>query len=195
MEKTILSPIAGTPHRIKALCLVAAFAAMIGSGCTAARKRPAIPWNTAILVRPLVPKVQAASVDPDAVPDLQPTLPALPAKIAGGRSGPARPRVATPSPAESEANSKGGTLFIVPQLSTQDTAASQQQTNQSLAVAERNLASANGKTLNATQTDLVSKVRSFMNDARASARLNDWPRAKTLAKKAEVLSEELAASF
>jgi hypothetical protein len=64
-----------------------------------------------------------------------------------------------------------------------------------LNVAEHNLAAASGKPLNATQADLASKVRSFISDAREAGRSGDWTRARDLAKKAQVLSEELAASL
>jgi hypothetical protein len=64
-----------------------------------------------------------------------------------------------------------------------------------LSVAERNIGSARGKTLNATQQDLASKVRSFMAEAREAANSGDWTRARNAAKKAEVLSQELASSL
>jgi len=46
--------------------------------------------------------------------------------------------------------------------------------------------------LNAAQQDLASKVRSFMAEARGAAQIGDWTRARAAAKKAEVLSQELA---
>ena len=84
---------------------------------------------------------------------------------------------------------------IAPQLTPAETSAAQQQTSQSLSVAERNIGSARGKTLNATQQDLASKVRSFMAEAREAANSGDWTRARNAAKKAEVLSQELASSL
>jgi hypothetical protein len=45
------------------------------------------------------------------------------------------------------------------------------------------------------QSDLVSKIVSFSDEARKAASEGDWTRARNLAKKAEVLSEELAAQF
>jgi len=57
------------------------------------------------------------------------------------------------------------------------------------------LQSARGKNLNATQTDLISKIRGFIKDAREAAQITDWSRARSLAKKAQVLSEELASSL
>jgi len=98
---------------------------------------------------------------------------------------------------------------MVPELSPQQASSLQRETNQSLTVAERNLAATAGKSLNATQTDLASKVRSlnatqtdlaskvrsFISDAQEAGNSGDWARARELAKKAEVLSEELASSL
>ena len=78
---------------------------------------------------------------------------------------------------------------------TEETAAAQQQTNQSLSIAEKNLESVLGKRLNAAELDLVSKIRGFIKDARDAAQGADWTRARSLSKKAQVLSEELAASL
>jgi hypothetical protein len=80
-------------------------------------------------------------------------------------------------------------------LSSQESASLQRQTEQSLSAAERNLAATAGKSLNATQSDLASKVRSFISDAREAGRAGDWARARELAKKAQVLAEELAGSL
>jgi len=85
--------------------------------------------------------------------------------------------------------------MISPQLTAQETAAAQQETNQSLAIVEKNLASTRGKRLNATQSDLSSKVRGFLKDAREAVQIGDWSHARSLAKKAQVLSEELASSL
>ena len=85
--------------------------------------------------------------------------------------------------------------MIAPQLTPQETAVAQQETNQILNIAEKNLARTRGKSLNAAQSDLASKVRSFLKDAREAAQGGDWGRARSLAKKAQVLSEELAGSL
>jgi len=84
---------------------------------------------------------------------------------------------------------------IAPQLSAEETSAAQQQTNQSLGIAEKNIDASKGKKLNAAQQDLASKVRSFVAEAREAARTGDWLRARNAAKKAEVLSQELAGSL
>ena len=162
------------------------------------RRRPTVAWNTAILARPIPPPhaATAADVPEDPVPELQQEAPAFPLHLIAARIVPARPRVSAPASngVESDAE-KPGSPVIAPSLSPKETSAAQQQTNESLAMAERNLAATKGKNLNATQADLVSKIQSFIQDARDAARLKDWARARGLAKKAQVLSEELAGSF
>jgi hypothetical protein len=168
-------------------------AAGLLSGC-AARKTPAIPWSTAVLVRPVVPPhPQETDASEEAAPDLQIEIPSAPAPLAT-RTAPPRPRTAVatnPNPAPGKPN----TPQIVPELSTQESNSLQQETNQGLAVADYNLAATSGKSLNAAQADLASKVRSFISDAREAGRAGDWTRARDLAKKAQVLSEELARSL
>jgi hypothetical protein len=112
------------------------------------------------------------------------------------RSAPARPRVpSTTSPGAGPEIEKPESSLITPQLSTQETVVAQQQTNRSLRIAEMNLQSARGKRLNAAQMDLVSKIRGFLQDAHEAAQVADWARARSLSKKAQVLSEELATSL
>jgi len=84
---------------------------------------------------------------------------------------------------------------LEPELSPQEIAAAQQQLNQSTAVAQKNLDAAKGRSLNPTQADLTSKVTAFLQESKQAVREGDWTRAKNLAKKAEVLSQELAASL
>ena len=67
--------------------------------------------------------------------------------------------------------------------------------NDCVATAQKNLAIAKSHKLTAAQTDLASKVSSFLDETKQAARENDWTRARNLAKKAQVLSEDLASSF
>jgi hypothetical protein len=83
----------------------------------------------------------------------------------------------------------------VPELSAQETAAAQQQFSESVANAERNLAIAKNKNLSVPQTDAVSKVNAFLIEAREASAEGDWGRARNLAKKAQILSEDLVASL
>jgi hypothetical protein len=73
--------------------------------------------------------------------------------------------------------------------------AARAETEHNLELAEKNLAPAGGRQLNATQQDVISKVRSFAESAREAMKSGDWERARNLSKKAEVLSEQLAASL
>lgn len=174
--------------------LLAAIAMIWSSGC-ATHRHVTVHWPTAVLVRPTVPEYKSANEEPEEMPDLQMEIPATPS-LASVRMAPARPRVAASQPAE---NSVPVTVIkpqeqplIAPQLSAEETEAARRVTQQSLEVAERNLAATRGRNLNAMQSDLASKVRGFMDDAKEAMGNVDWTRARTLANKAEVLSEELA---
>jgi hypothetical protein len=81
---------------------------------------------------------------------------------------------------------------IAPELSDEQLSAAKSETQQSLIVAERNLSLVQGKPLGSAQQDLVSKIRGFMDSAREARKENDWQRARSQAKKAEVLSKEFA---
>jgi hypothetical protein len=169
-------------------------AAILVSGC-AARKKPTIPWSTAVLVRPVMPQFSSAPDDlEDPVPELKLEIPPPPPPLSM-RPVPARPRRIASAPNQNAAPEKTDNPQIVPELTTQVSSALQREANQTLATAERNLAATAGKSLDATQSDLASKVRSFISDAREAGRAGDWERARDLAKKAQVLSEELAGSL
>ena len=162
------------------------------------RKRPAILWATEVQVKPVTqPRTaEASSVPDDLLPELQLELPPFPDHLISVRSAPPRPRVSTPpSAATGNDAEKLEAPTIALQVTPQESAVAQQQTKQSLGIAEKNLESARGKNLNAAQSDLVSKIRGFIKDAREAAQIADWSRARSLAKKAQVLSEELAGSL
>ena len=170
--------------------------ALLSSGCSI-RKKPNIPWAKAVQVKPtLQARSTSASDVSDAAPDLQIVWPPLATILMPVRSGPVRPRVNSAPPTNTGSEpEKAEAPKIAPQLSLQESTAAQQETNQSLNIAERNLVETRGKSLNPTQSDLVSKIRGFLKDAREAAQAGDWSRARSLAKKAQVLSEELAASL
>lgn len=169
-------------------------AALVVTGCAAQRKQ-AIPWSTAVLVRPAaLHRFSPAGNVEDPLPDLRMEIPPPPGPLAVARPAPARPRGVAPSTSQNAPTGKVDTPQIVPDLSSQESASLHHETDLSLGAAERNLAATAGKTLNATQSDLASKVRSFISDAREAGRVGDWERARELAKKAQILSEELAGS-
>jgi len=162
------------------------------------RRRPDIPWATAVQVRPVTLQQTAETnkVSEDPLPELLFELPPSASRVMTVRTGPPRPRGSAP-PAATTGNGaeKSEAPTIVPQLTPQEFVAAQQQTNESLSIAEKNLGAARGKTLSGAQIDLVSKIRGFIKDAREAAQITDWSRARSLAKKAQVLSEELASSL
>jgi len=170
------------------------------TGCAEKHTR-VVPWATAIQVRPHVP-ASAPGYNPPPTEESAPDLPwgfeASAANLVVTRQ-PSRPRVATAQPAAEPPGTgtatETQTPLLVPQLSQQETAAAQQQMNDSIAAAQRNLDSAKNHRLNSIQTDLASKVNSFLEESRVAAKDGDWTRAKNLAKKAQVLSEELAQSL
>jgi hypothetical protein len=166
------------------------------SGCFT-RRRPALPWRTAILVRPIVPAAAPSETadTADPLPDLRLEIPPPPSPIAAAHSVPAKPRVVSAPSAENMDAENPAQPLITPALTPEDTAAAKLETQRSLEIANRNLNKARGRSLNKLQADLASKVRGFMDDARAALRNADWSRARTLAKKSEVLSQELLRSL
>lgn len=172
-------------------------AVVFASGC-AERRRPSLMWPNAAIVRPTLPPpkndgeqmvLDVAQEDPaelrlvfDPPDDPFPMVP---------QSVPRRPRVVTPPPVSTEP-SKTQSPFVAPQLTVQESSTAQQQTNDSLAAAQKSLDALHGKTLNAAQSDMAAKVTGFMTDARTAAANGDWTSAQTLARKAQLLAEELA---
>lgn len=167
-------------------------------GCAERRPHAAIPWATMTAVRPRIPVLAPGYVSPsldEDAPDLrwEGAPPALNLVVT---KPPARPHTSSAAPVpETNASSKPDPLSLVPQLSAQEVAAAQQQMNESISGAQNRLSAAKVRHLNATQTDLVSKINSFIAESQEAARGGDWNRAKNLAKKAQVLGEELAGSL
>jgi hypothetical protein len=182
----------------KLVCAMLCAVAAIVSGCAATQKprARAFPWASANTVRPLAPTRTSADVsNADLFSDLGLDVPAPPSVVGGAPSGPPRPRVAVVPSSGGNSSRVPEAPMIVPQLSSEQTAAAQQQTSTSVNIAEKNIAASQGRLLNAMQSDLASKVRSFLAEAREAAQVGDWTRASSAAKKAEVLSQELASSF
>ena len=171
---------------------------LLAAGC-AERRRP-VNWRGAGLGRPSVPvnpmqrpNPQAADLS-DPIPELRLEMPAPP-PLLSARAAPARPHVTPPPASENNSATKPEPPVIAPQLTPAESSAAQQQMNSSLVVAEKNLARTQGRKLNTTQSDLASKVKEFIGDARSAGKEGDWTRARSLATKAQVLSEELASSL
>jgi len=174
-------------------CLIVAGA----SGCrrNIVRSAPpsvATPPRTEPLPQPTVVTPPA-----DVQPEAPPNLPAAAAPLPTVQPAPSRPR----APAETETPKPkpepevASSPQISPQLSPQDQADAVRHTTDDIRVAERNLQLASGKQLNASQSDLVEKIRGFLGQAHEAIRASDWVRARNLAQKAQVLSAELMKSL
>jgi hypothetical protein len=85
--------------------------------------------------------------------------------------------------------------MLVPELSPQETAAAKAQFAESVAIVEQNLATAQRRKLTPAQSDVVSKINGFVAEAREASGEGDWGRARNLAKKAQILSQDLASSL
>jgi hypothetical protein len=173
--------------------------AVVLSGCaerTVKAKARTFSWSTAAAVRPrpltMLPAPSGEIDESFAELQLDVTPPPSPLSLVNGV--PQRPHVPT-APSGQNASAKPEPPQIVPQLTAEETTEAQQQTNVSLSIAERNFGNTQGRHLNAAQLDLASKVRSFITEAREAAHIGDWTRARNAAKKAQVLSEELAGSL
>ena len=168
------------------LWLACAYALFCG-GCFTA-KRPASGMPHVTLAHPLIPPATADALDnaPEILVEEEPVP-----RLVVPRGAPARPHVAaSPAPGPATADRPADAL-IAPELSDEQVSAAKLATHQSLVVAERNLNLTQGKTLNATQQDLVSKIQSFLESAREAMKTGDWTRARNQARKAEVLSQEI----
>src|SRR5262249_33283276 len=185
-----------TARPVSALVLVSGCALFL-AGCPHRQlNAKPFPWSTCAYSRPVAPAVIAEEADATdllAEGSLDVTPPPSPLVLA--RAVPPRPRVLSNPAASSEGSNRPEVPQIAQQLTPAEANAAQQPTNQSVSAAKRNLGSTEGKTLNATQQDLASKVRSFLAEARDAAQTGDWTRARNAAKKAEVLSQELARSL
>jgi hypothetical protein len=180
---------------LAALCV----SVVVAGGCAGRgvkAKVKSYPWSANAKARPIVPHVVNTSYEEagGSGPAMDLEVAPPPSPLVAANAAPARPRVPVVSAGGSPA-AKFEPPTIVPQLTTQEAEAAEQQTNASLSIAERNVGATRGRTLNPQQSDLVSKVRSFVSEAREAAHNGDWMRASNAAKKAQVLSEELARSL
>ena len=172
------------------LLLSMCLSVMFCGGCLV-KKRPAAHFENTVLAHPVIPSAPAENALGEA-PDLGIEPTPMPARLGPPRNPPARPKVAASPATEPATAGKPSEPTIVPELPAGELEAAKADAQASLDVAERNLAATRGKALNAAQADLESKIRGFMDAAREAMRNSDWQRATNMAKKAEVLSRELA---
>jgi hypothetical protein len=184
--------VAGTRVPQIALSLSLSLLVLFSAGC-ASQRRPKFRMTNLALAHPIVP-IAVPDNSPATAPDLEITAP-MPPTLAVVRVAPARPRVIPPPTSPPASPAKPPEPIMTPELSTEELSAAKGETQQNLTVTDRNLALTKGKRLSSSQNDLVSQVRGFADSAREAVRDGDWSRARDLAKKAAVLSQELASSL
>ncbi|HXX46030.1 MAG TPA: hypothetical protein VEJ38_14975 [Candidatus Acidoferrales bacterium] len=190
--------------RVAALLLACATLPALG-GCsekTVHAAVPAAPVPTEEAMRPMTtapdtdatPPPENATAPPPAVPVA--AAPAPPVTIPAAKpSAPRRP-VSEQASADAESQpTRPPAPQISPQLSPYDAATYQRKTSDDISVAESNLQQTNGKQLNAAQSDLAEKIRSFLSQSHDAIKDGDWARAQNLAQKARLLSAELINSL
>ncbi len=191
--------------RIAALLLACATLPALG-GCSEKAVHaavPAAPVPTEEAMRPMT-----TAPDTDAAPP--PENPAVPPPAVPVASAPAPPPVTIPPakpsaprrPASEQASAdtesqpnRPAAPQIAPVLTHEDAETYQRKTSDDISVAESNLQQTSGKPLNAAQTDLAEKIRSFVAQSRDAMKDGDWARAQNLAQKARLLSVELLNSL
>jgi hypothetical protein len=142
------------------------------------------PPENGTVTAPSLPTAATATPPPVALPTEKPPAPRKPA--------------AEQAPTDADSSSPSHPApapQISPQLSPSDAAAYQRKTGEDISVAENNLHQTDGKRLNAAQSDLTEKVRTFLAQSRDASKDGDWARAQNLAQKARVLSVELINSL
>jgi hypothetical protein len=80
---------------------------------------------------------------------------------------------------------------IMPGISQEEASRQRQTAEQLLASTESNLKLLAARTLNATQQETVAQIRNYMDGARSALTDGDTQRARTLALKAHLLSDDL----
>lgn len=176
------------------LCLVAV--ALAGCRRNIVRAAPPSVTSAPPTETPSQPQPAAPIATAEAVPPEPPAVIPVPAEPPTVKPTPPRPRPPVePEAPKPKADSEPEPPQIAPQLSPKQLADAQRRTSADIVTAEKNLQLANGKQLNATQTDLVDKIRGFLSQAHDAIRTSDWVRAQNLAHKAQILSGELAKSL
>lgn len=97
----------------------------------------------------------------------------------------------TPCPPPKKVVRHGGTSEPSIQLAGDQPPNERDGTNQLLTSTDTNLKKLEGRQLSANQKDMIGQVRQFMQQSRDAMDAGDFPRSRTLAWKAQLLSEEL----
>lgn len=170
--------------------------ALGASGCRKRTLQAAPPAVVSPSLPETKPETKPDATKPETPPEITPAAPPpATSHVPQSRPAPVKPRPASPEPAPPPP--KPAPPQISPRLTPEEQAEAERHINEDISLAERNLRAASGKQqqLNAAQLDLIEKIRGFLVQAREAKRAGDWVRARNLAQKAQVLSNELVNSL
>jgi hypothetical protein len=206
------------PLRLKTILLFLASAMVVISGCSQKKPVLVVPRERPIAGVPTpapTPQAQesSASPTPQPTPEATPSVPeqaqATPAKKKHhiGKPSPsvkANPDVmaqANPNPKKSEvppeaknAEPKATPGLIAPAISAVDAVRDQTAAEQLLRNTETNLTSIGKRQLSSDEDAVVSQIKNFITQSRQALKDNDPARARNLALKANLLSNDLTKS-
>jgi hypothetical protein len=156
------------------------------------------------------PKSESSSPAPAAAPSTGPTSPESTAKKPESQKPAAqtkksskkrhpKPAASTPAPDSAAPEKKvvrnGGTVDpvvqLAPGMSPEQATSQRQNTSQLLAASDANLKQISSRQLNSTQQDSISQIRKYMEQAKTAEQAGDLDRARNLASKALLLSDDL----
>lgn len=204
-----------TPLRLKTVLLSLAFIGVVFCGCSQKKPVLVVPKERPISGAPTpspTPEAQQSSVPvtPEPTPEASPapdqTQATLPKKK--HHIGKPSPSVkATPDTSASQANTrkpdstteakaepKASPGLISPTISASDAVRDQNAAEQLLQSTETNLNSLGKRQLSSDEESVIAQITNFISQSRQALKDNDPTRAKNLALKANVLSNDLSKS-
>ena len=190
------------------LALLAGGMSLLGIGCGEKKVQAAAPVS-APPAKAAIETPPPSTIAPDTTamppvasqapaPEIPPSSEAPPPIIAPATKPAPKPQKPAPEPEPSttaEDHARPRAPQISPQLSENDKTTDQRAIAEDIGVAEGNLKQTEGKPLNAQQSDLADKIRSFRDQSASAMKEGDLARAKNLAQKARLLSVELINSL
>jgi hypothetical protein len=204
------------PLRLKTILLFLASAMVVISGCSQKKPVLVVPRERPIAGVPIptpTPAVQesSASPTPQPTPEATPSVPeqaqATPAKKKHriGKPSPsvkanpdvmaqANPKKSEVPPESKNAEAKATPGLIAPAISAVDAVRDQTAAEQLLRNTETNLTSIGKRQLSSDEDAVVSQIKNFITQSRQALKDNDPARARNLALKANLLSNDLTKS-
>lgn len=202
-----------TPLRLKTVLLSLASILLVFSGCSQKKPVLVVPKERPIAGAPAAPTPTPAVQESSASPTPQPSPEATPAAPEEAQATPSRKKHHLPKPSPSvksssdvvakknevtqeakNAEPKATPGLIAPTISASDAARDQSAAEQLLRNTETNLNTIGKRQLSSDEDAVVSQIRNFITQSRQALKDNDPARAKNLALKANLLSNDLSKS-